>query len=184
MPARVTPRGAPDRPRNPSRGSAKESEGPRWPRNASGFPPDCAPVRNCENPRLTSNDARHSRSPRPLRTTQAASKEDLKGLVPDGKGGKMKAKGMAKGGATGGKKKKAAAAAAVTPPPGDAAAEDGGETAPDEMRENLLTEAEVVATEPMGSGDVTDATVTPEKNTDADSAAADTAQAQDGDQDV
>ena len=70
----------------------------------------------------------------------------------------------------------------IVPP--EAAAEDGGETASDEMRENLLTEAEVAATELMESADVTDATVTPEKNTDADSAAADTAQAQDGDQDV
>ena len=70
----------------------------------------------------------------------------------------------------------------IVPP--EAAAEDGGETASDEMRENLLTEAEVAATQVMESADVTDATVTPEKNTDADSAAADTAQAQDGDQDV
>ncbi len=70
----------------------------------------------------------------------------------------------------------------IVPP--EAAAEDGGETASDEMRENLLTEAEVAATELMEAADVTDATVTPEKNTDADSAAADTAQAQDDDQDV
>ena len=70
----------------------------------------------------------------------------------------------------------------IVPP--EAATEDGGETASDEMRENLLTEAEVAATELMETADVTDATVTPEKNTDADSAAADTAQAQDGDQDV
>ena len=70
----------------------------------------------------------------------------------------------------------------IVPP--EAAAEDGGETASDEMRENLLTEAEIAATELMESAEVTDATVTPEKNTDAGSAAADTAQAQDGDQDV
>lgn len=70
----------------------------------------------------------------------------------------------------------------IVPP--EAAAEDGGETASDEMRENLLTEAEIAATELMVSAEVTDATVTPEKNTDAGSAAADTAQAQDGDQDV
>ncbi|MEK9856146.1 MAG: FliH/SctL family protein, partial [Rhodobiaceae bacterium] len=64
----------------------------------------------------------------------------------------------------------------IVPP--EAAAEDGGETASDDMRENLLTEAEVLATEP------TDATVAPEKKTDSDSATADTAETQDGDQDA
>ena len=68
-------------------------------------------------------------------------------------------------------------------PPEDAA-EDGGETAYDDILEDLLTEAEVAATEPLESADVTDATVTTGKNPDADSAAADTAQTQDGDQDA
>ena len=68
-------------------------------------------------------------------------------------------------------------------PPEDAA-EDGGETASDDMRENLLTEAEVLATEAKEAADVTDATLAPEKKTDSDSAAADTAQTQDGDQDA
>ena len=48
----------------------------------------------------------------------------------------------------------------IVPP--EAAAEDGGETASDDMRENSLTETEVLATEP------TDATVAPEKKTDSD----------------
>ena len=70
----------------------------------------------------------------------------------------------------------------IVPP--EAAAEDGGETSSDDMRENLLTEAEVLATEPTEAADATDATLAPEKKTDSDSAAADTAQTQDGDQDA
>ena len=70
----------------------------------------------------------------------------------------------------------------IVPP--EAAAEDGGETASDDMRENLLTEAEVLATEDTEAADATDATLAPEKKTDSDSAAADTAQTQDGDQDA
>ena len=70
----------------------------------------------------------------------------------------------------------------IVPP--EAAAEDGGETASDELRKNLLTEAEVLATEPTGAADNTDAKVPPEKKTDSDSAAADTSQTQDGDQDA
>ena len=68
-------------------------------------------------------------------------------------------------------------------PPEDAA-EDGGETAYDNMLEDLLTEAEVLATEATEGADVADATLAPEKKTDADPAAADTAQTQDGDQDA
>ena len=68
-------------------------------------------------------------------------------------------------------------------PPEDAA-EDGGETASDNMLENLLTEAEGLATEAKEGADVPDATLAPEKKTDSDSAAADTAQTQDGDQDA
>jgi flagellar assembly protein FliH len=70
----------------------------------------------------------------------------------------------------------------IVPP--EAAAEDGGETASDDMRENLLTEAQVLATEPTEAADATDATVAPEKKTDSDSATADTAETQDGDQDA
>ncbi|MEL0023862.1 MAG: FliH/SctL family protein [Alphaproteobacteria bacterium] len=70
----------------------------------------------------------------------------------------------------------------IVPP--EAAAEDGGETSSDDMRENLLTEAEVLATEPTDAADATDATLAPEKKTVSDSAAADTAQTQDGDQDA
>ena len=70
----------------------------------------------------------------------------------------------------------------IVPP--EASAEDGGETASDDMRENLLTEAEVLATEPTEAADATDATLPPEKKTDSDSAAVDTAQTQDGDQDA
>ena len=70
----------------------------------------------------------------------------------------------------------------IVPP--EASAEDGGETASDDMRENLLTEAEVLATEPAEVADATDATLPPEKKTDSDSAAVDTAQTQDGDQDA
>ena len=70
----------------------------------------------------------------------------------------------------------------IVPP--ENAAEDGGETASDNMLEDLLTEAEVLATEAMEVADVADATLTPEKKTDSDSAAADTAQTQDGDQDA
>ena len=70
----------------------------------------------------------------------------------------------------------------IVPP--EAAAEDGGETASDNMREDLLTEAEVLATEAKEGADVADATLAPEKKTDSDSAAADTAQTQDGDQDA
>ena len=68
-------------------------------------------------------------------------------------------------------------------PPEDAA-EDGGETAYDDILEDLLTEAEVLATEANEGADVVDATLAPEKKTDSDSAAADTAQTQDGDQDA
>ena len=68
-------------------------------------------------------------------------------------------------------------------PPEDAA-EDGGETASDNMLEDLLTEAEVLATEAKEGADVVDATLAPENKTDSDSAAADTAQNQDGDQDA
>ena len=68
-------------------------------------------------------------------------------------------------------------------PPEDAA-EDGGETASDNMLEDLLTEAEVLATEAKEGADVVDATLAPENKTDSDSAAADTAQTQDGDQDA
>ena len=70
----------------------------------------------------------------------------------------------------------------IVPP--EASAEDGGETASDDMRENLLTEAEVLATEPTEVADATDATLPLEKKTDSDSAAVDTAQTQDGDQDA
>ena len=70
----------------------------------------------------------------------------------------------------------------IVPP--EASAEDGGETASDDMRENLLTEAEVLATEPTEAADATDATLAPEKKTVSDSAAADTAQTKDGDQDA
>ena len=70
----------------------------------------------------------------------------------------------------------------IVPP--EASAEDGGETASDDMRENLLTEAEVLATEPTEAADAIDATLPPEKKTDSDSAAVDTAQTQDGDQDA
>ena len=70
----------------------------------------------------------------------------------------------------------------IVPP--EAAAEDGGETSSDDMRENLLTEAEVLATEPTEAADATDATLAPEKKTVSDSAAADTAQTKDGDQDA
>ena len=62
--------------------------------------------------------------------------------------------------------------------------EDGGETTYDNMPEDLLTEAEVLATEAKESADVADSTLAPEKKTDSDSAAADTAQPQDGDQDA
>ena len=68
-------------------------------------------------------------------------------------------------------------------PPEDVA-EDGGETASDTTLEDLLTEAEVLATEAKEGADVADATLAPEKKTDSDSAAADTAQNQDGDQDA
>ena len=68
-------------------------------------------------------------------------------------------------------------------PPEDAA-EDGGEAASDNMLEDLLTEAEVLATEAKEGADVADATLAPENKTDSDSAAADTAQNQDGDQDA
>ena len=68
-------------------------------------------------------------------------------------------------------------------PPEDAA-EDGGETASDNMLEDLLTEAEVLAFEAKESADVADSTLAPEKKTDSDSVAADTAQPQDGDQDA
>ena len=64
------------------------------------------------------------------------------------------------------------------------AAEDGGEAASDNMLEDLLTEAEVLATEAKEGADVADATLAPENKTDSDSAAADTAQNQDGDQDA
>ena len=70
----------------------------------------------------------------------------------------------------------------IVPP--EAAAEDGGENSSDDMRENLLTEAEVLATEPTEAADATDATLAPEKKTVSDSAAADTAQTKDGDQDA
>ncbi len=52
------------------------------------------------------------------------------------------------------------------------------------MLEDLLTEAKVLATEAKEGADVADATLAPEKKTDSDSAAADTAQTQDGDQDA
>ena len=68
-------------------------------------------------------------------------------------------------------------------PPEDAA-EDGGEAASDNMLEDLLAEAEVLATEAKEGADVVDATLAPEKKTDSDSAAVDTAQTQDGDQDA
>ena len=68
-------------------------------------------------------------------------------------------------------------------PPEDVA-EDGGETASDTTLEDLLTEAEVLATEAKEGADVADATIAPENKTDSDSAAADTAQTQEGDQDA
>ena len=70
----------------------------------------------------------------------------------------------------------------IVPPEG--AAEDGGETPSDNMLEDLLTEAEVLATEAKEVADVADAPLAPEKKTDSDSAAAETAQTQDGDQDA
>ena len=63
-PRRTRPRHPARRPRSsrstPPEAPAEESGGPGWPRNASGFPPDCPPVRKRETaadpvPRLTSN---------------------------------------------------------------------------------------------------------------------------------
>ena len=68
--------------------------------------------------------------------------------------------------------------------PSKATAEDSGETASGDMRENLLTEAKAAATGDTEAADVTDATVALEKKTDTDSAKADIAQTQGGDQDV
>ena len=61
----------------------------------------------------------------------------------------------------------------IIAPPEDAA-EDGGEAASDNMLEDLLTEAEVLATEAKEGADVADATLAPENKT-IRSAAADTA---------
>ena len=67
--------------------------------------------------------------------------------------------------------------------PSEAAAEKTGETASDNVGEEPVTEAEVAA---MQAADVTEAMVAPETKTDADpvATAADTAEHQDGDQDV
>ena len=67
--------------------------------------------------------------------------------------------------------------------PSEAAAEKTGETASDNVGEEPVTEAEVAA---MQAADVTKAMVAPETKTDADpvATAADTAEPQDGDQDV
>ena len=67
--------------------------------------------------------------------------------------------------------------------PSEAAAEKTGETASDNVGEEPVTEAEVAA---MQAADVTEAMVAPETKTDADpvATAADTAEPQDGDQDV
>ena len=67
--------------------------------------------------------------------------------------------------------------------PSEAAAEKTGETASDNVGEEPATEAEVAA---MQAADVTKAMVAPETKTDADpvATAADTAEPQDGDQDV
>ncbi len=76
----------------------------------------------------------------------------------------------------------------IVPP--EAAAEDTGEIASHDMGENLLTEVEVAATEAyvveeaLEAADVADALVTPEMKTDAETVTADTAQPDDGDQDV
>ena len=70
----------------------------------------------------------------------------------------------------------------IVPP--ENAAEDGGETASDNMLEDFLTEAEVLATEDTEGANVADAKLAPEKKTDSDSAAVDTAETQDGDQDA
>ena len=70
----------------------------------------------------------------------------------------------------------------IVPP--ENAAEDGGETASDNMLEDFLTEAEVLATEDTDGANVAGATLAPEKKTDSDSAAVDTAETQDGDQDA
>ena len=67
--------------------------------------------------------------------------------------------------------------------PSEAAAEKTGETASDNVGEEPVTEAEVTA---MQAADVTEAMVAPETKTDADPVATadDTAEPQDGDQDV
>ena len=69
----------------------------------------------------------------------------------------------------------------IVPP--EAAAEDGGETASDDMRENLLTEAEVLATELRRALTLQTQRLRRRRNR-SDSAAADTAETQDGDQDA
>ena len=74
--------------------------------------------------------------------------------------------------------------------PSEAAAENASETASDNMGEDAVTDAEAAAvqaadaTEATEAADVTEAANAPKSKTDADPAASDTAEPQDGDQDV
>ncbi|MGC6518501.1 MAG: FliH/SctL family protein, partial [Candidatus Puniceispirillaceae bacterium] len=74
--------------------------------------------------------------------------------------------------------------------PSEVAAENASETASDNMGEDAVTDAEAAAvqaadaTEATEAADVTEAANAPRSKTDADPAASDTAEPQDGDQDV